>query len=266
MSALETRLAIVEAYDSGLLQGNATAAEIAKAVGSTPRSVGKALIVAGFRLVQKATPIKESIPTRWAPPRNFPKLTSRHNALTRAVAGVWVDGLHTGRCYAYEITQKVNSDERSVTAAFKRLGFKVVKRRYQKSVGWQPAIYAPPYQWPPKVQKEVELRRAGLSVGQVGRAMELAAEINAVIDAAVMRLDSEDIALNKPGQMKAKIRSVIYDSYHDSITRKELANRLGEASDANVEFLLNRVGGYVTFASRRGRVCLSCGADNTAKL
>lgn len=220
-TALDVRLAIVDAYDSGALNGEMTAAEIAKAIGSTPRSVGKALMVIQFRMTQKRMTITERIPHRWQPPRRFPNLTARHSDLSHDIVGVFEDGDWTGRCYARDIAPLVESDERRVSAAFKRLGFKIVKRAHTKALGAKPAKFRPPLSWPPLIEKQRELRAAGLSVGQVEKATELAAEIEAILDAAEVKLAVEYIPLTQRGQMKAKIREVIAD-YHRAFKAKQL--------------------------------------------
>ena len=258
-TALDVRLDIVDAYDSGLLTGNATVAEIAKVVASTPRSVGKALTACQYRTVRDMRNISERIPARWTPPRRLPTLTNRHSALSRAIVAVFDEGRWSGRCYARDLIPLVGSDEKAISHTLKRLGFKIVKRAHSKFVRIEPAVYSPPGTWPPKIRKEAELRGLGLSTGQVAKTMELAAEISAVIDSAIRKLDVQDIPLNKRGQMKAKIHEVIRDNFNDSIPRQEVASWLGESSEAPMSSLKGITVNLRTFASNRGHDCSECG-------
>ena len=267
---LDTRFAIVDAFDSGLLRGECSVNEIADAVGANRKSVGRTLQVIGFRMVRKRYGVLESIPARWAPPRErgvpWPKL-KRPSPATRGILDLYDTGRSSGRCYARDLAPLLGLTEEAVVQGLRRLGFKVVKKAHKKFVHMEPAIWAPPARWPEVLEKQRELHRNGLSTGAVMRATDLSAEVTAIIGKAVKLLDVDDVPLDRRGALKAKIKTVVQEVYrtmeYDSVARQELASWLGESRDANVQYLQSRVEGYVRFASRK--TCQHCG-HNPAKL
>ena len=263
---LDTRFAIAEAFDSNLLRGECTVNEIAATVGANRKSVGRTLLVMDFRLVQKPSPVRERIPARWEPPRNWPKL-KRHSRITRAIMEAYDSGRWSGRCYVRDLAPMLDLPEETVAHGLKRLRFKVVKRAHLKFIRMEPAVWSPPRRWPDLLQKQRELRQSGLSTGSVMRATDLSAEITAIINDAVKLLDIEDVPLFKRGALKLKIREVVQEVYRkaavDNIARQELASWLGERPDANIGYLQSRIEGYTRFASKR--LCQHCG-NNPAKL
>ena len=273
---LETRFAIADAFDSGLLSGVCSVNEIADAVGANRKSVGRTLQHMAFHLVRKPCAVTESIPARWAPPQErgvrWPVLT-RSGTAPQAIKGLYDSGKVAGRCYARDLAPLVGVSEETVVHALRRLRFKVVKRAHMKFVRMEPATWRPPAVWPPLFQKQREMHRAGVSAGQIATATTLSAEIKAIIERAVRDLELEEIPLNKRGALKTSITKTIKDIYADvvargqttitttddynTIARQELAEWLKESEDANPNFLKSRVTGYVRYASNK--ICQHCG-------
>jgi hypothetical protein len=148
----------------------------------------------------------------------------------------------------------VGVTEKTVVHAFRRLKFTIVKKSHLKFVRMEPAVWAPPYEWPSLFQKQRELHRSGVSTGQVMSATDLSAELEAIINDAVKKLDVEAIPLYERGALKERIKQVVQDLYrsatYESVAKQELAGWLGERPDANVEYLESRVRGFVRFATR----------------
>ena len=263
---LDTRFAIADAFDSGMLRGECSVNEIADAVSASRKSIGRTLKVIGFKEVQKRRPLTEKIPSRWAPPRKWPTL-KRHHPTAEAIMLLYSSGQWSGRYYVRDLAPILGVTEKTVRQALERLKFKVVKRAHTKQIGVQPAVWAPPPVWPELFQKQRELHRSGLSTSAVMRTTDLSAELTAIIDDAVKLLDVAEIPLYARGEMKLKIRKVVQDVYRkatfDSIARHELAGWLGERDDANVQYLESRVRGYVRFASRK--TCPECGHNPTSE-
>ena len=257
---LDTRIAIAEAFDTGRLRGECTVNEIAEAVGANRKSVGRTLKVMAFRLVRKPSPLRTPIPNRWSPPRNFPKLP-RPSAVTKGILALYDSGQWAGRCYARDLANLMDVPEKSVAHGLRRLKFKVVKRAYLQFVRMDPAVWAPPPEWPPVLRKQRQLHRSGLSTGAVMRATELSAEVTAIIDDAVRRLDIADVPLYRPGAMKAKIKEVVQDVYrratYDNVSREQLASWLMESPDVHVGAMESRIKGLVRFAT--SKTCPECG-------
>ena len=258
-------MAIAEAFDSRRLRGECSVNEIADAVGANRKSVGRTLKVIGFRLVRKRYPLLEPIPARWAPPKTFPKL-ARHSAVTRGIIDLYESGQWSGRCYARDLAPLLDVSDKSVVQGMRRLKFRVVKRAYLQFVRMEPAVWAPPYQWPDFLRQQMQLRRSGLSTGAVQRTTELSAEVTAIIDDAVRRHDVADVTLYRRGAMKTKIKEAVQAVYRratfDNIAREELAGWLRESPDAHVGALESRVKGLVRFAT--SKTCPECG-HNPAK-
>ena len=263
---LDTRFAIADAFDARILRGECSVNQIADAVGANRKSVGRTLVHMGFACTRKACVLTEPIPPRYAPPRSLPRL-ARPSPITQGIIDLYDSGRWSGRCYARDIAALLGVTEDKVGRGLKRLKFTVVKRAHSKFVRMEPAVWASPTEWPELLQKQRDLKRSGLSTGQVMRATDLSAEITAIIDAAVKLLDVQDVALFKRGALKEKIKEVIQEVYtkavRDSIARDELARWLREDPGANRAYLQSRVEGYVRFASKR--LCQHCGR-NPARL
>lgn len=257
---LDTRFAIAQAFDNGQLRGDCTVNEIADVVGVNRKTVGRTLKVVGFTLVRKVQPLYERITARWSPPRKWPEL-KRHSPLTQGVVDLYDAGRWSGRCYASDLAPLLEASEKAVAHALRRLKFTIVKKSHLKFVRMEQAVWRRPYAWPEVFQKQRELRRSGLSTGQVIRATELSAEVVGIIENAVRKLDVAELQLYQRGKMKAKIKEVVQEIYRkatfDHIARQELAGWLGESPDANVQYLQTRVEGYVRFATNR--ICPHCG-------
>ena len=199
-------------------------------------------------------------PLGGAPPRNFPKLP-RPSAVIKGILALYESGQWAGRCYARDLADLLDVPDESVAHGLRRLKFKVVKRSYAKVVRWDPAVWAPPAAWPPVFQKQRQLHRSGLSTGAVIRATELSAEVTAIIDDAVRRLDVADVPLYRRGAMKETIREVVQAVYRratqDNVSREELASWLVESPEMPVGGLETRIKGLVRFAT--SKTCPQCG-------
>ena len=184
------------------------------------------------------------IPNRWSPPRNFPKLP-RPSAVTKGILALYDSGQWAGRCYARDLANLMDVPEKSVAHGLTAV--EVQGREaglLAKFVRWDPAVWAPPPEWPPVLRKQRQLHRSGLSTGAVMRATELSAEVTAIIDDAVRRLDVADVPLYRPGAMKAKIKEVVQDVYrratYDNVSREQLASWLMESPDVHGRWTWSR--------------------------
>ena len=92
--------------------------------------------------------LNQRVPTRWAPPLNWPNLP-RPSAATLAIVALYDSGGWSGCCYVRDIAPLVALPEMSVAHALGRLGFKLVKRSHMKFVRMEPAVWRPPARWSP---------------------------------------------------------------------------------------------------------------------
>lgn len=264
---LDTRFAIADLFDAGILKGECTVNEIADAVGASRKAVRGTLVVIGFRNTRKQKPLRECRSTLWIRPRKWPKL-SRHSAVTRGIIDLYESKSVSRRCCTDAFVEELGYSEDAVVRGLKRLKFSIVKRAHKKQVGIVPAAWTPPDRWPVFFQKQRELHKGGMSTGSVMRATDLSAGVAAIIDDAVRILNVENIPLYKPGAMKATIKQVVRDVYRkallnrpdfDTISKSDVAGWLGESRNAELGLIQSRIKGYVRFASNRK--CLHCGRN-----
>ena len=130
-------------FDAGTLSGPTSVDDIARASGASRKSVGRTR----QHMAVPPYAVNESIPARWSSPRSWPHLP-KETPTAKAVRALYASGEWSGPCYARDLAPRVGVAEETVVHAFRQLRFKVVKRAYKKFVRMEPAVWAPPIQWP----------------------------------------------------------------------------------------------------------------------
>ena len=176
-----------------------------------------------------------------------------------AIAELYDTGKIAGKATVQDIVVALGSPEgkqRSVGIALKRLGFERGDRRRAGSTRKSPFCeWTPPAEWPADFKAERRMRQLGMDSGQVQRASLAAFGMGDVLDDAIDALLIGRVEIGARGKLKAEIKRIVVDTLaelrEDSIARRELAEWLREAPDANKQFLENRVKGLVRIATRR---------------
>ena len=248
--ALDLRIEIAELFDTGRLSGRVTIDEIATLVHASRYSVDSNTRSLNFHVIEKRERVLQEYPTLYAPPRKWRKLTGRHRPLTHRVRDLFLSGQISGRCSTWDIAPLVGESTKSVGLCLKALGFKVVKQKWHRIVGWTSPIVEPPREWPPLFLLQCELRRARLSAASVVYATDPAAGLPEIIKAAMQQLDVADIPLQQRGQLRKSIKDVIRTAYRElkeeHIPSRELAMWLKERTDTDRAALQARVEGYAS--------------------
>ena len=247
---LDLRIEIAELFDSGVFAGTTPLdAIVAQSSATSLQSVRRAIVALGFTKVKSRAPIKQWIPARFAPPRKLPALTGRHSPVAHAVRELYESGRRTGRCYAADLAPLVDASDERVGKVLKTLRFKVVKRGYNKRVGWESETWAPPRNWPALFLRQRTLRRGGLSANAIARLTDAAAEVEAILRDASTNLLIQGVPIDRRGRMKAEIRAIIQQMYaqdRQTITATQLATVLGMKTTSGPDRLLAEVESLVS--------------------
>ena len=243
---LDLRIEIAELFDSGVLAGTTPLDSIvAQSRARSPQSARRAILALGFVKVKSRARILQWIPARFEPPRKLPELSGRHSALTHTIRGLFASGELKGRCYATDIASLVEASEESVGRVLKSLRFKVVKRGYNKHVGWESETWRPPRNWPALFLRQRTLRRGGLSADAVIRLTDAAAEVEAILQDASTNLLIQGVPVDQRGKMKAEIKGIIQQMFSQgkqTIAPADLATVLGMKTTSGPDKLLAEVG------------------------
>ena len=227
----DLRIEIAELFHSGVFTGTTPLdAILAQSSAASLQSVRNAIVALGFTKVKSRAPIKQWTPARFAPPRKLPALTGRHSPVAHAVRELYESGRRTGRCHAADLAPLVDASDERVRRALKTLRFKVVKRGYNKRVGWESETWAPPRNWPALFLRQRTLRRGGLSASAISRLTDAAAEVEAILRDASTNLLIQGVPVDRPGRMKTEIRAIIQQMCaqdRQTIAATELATVLG---------------------------------------
>lgn len=168
------------------------------------------------------------------------------------IADLYDRGLLAGDCTVNDLVPRVSPSVPRVTNALRRLGFAQVQPKTRS----RPAVWRPPLEWPESFEVERRLRQVYALTGpQIRRASADAFGLPEILNEAVDALVVKRVALDESGRLKNEIRRVMFDKYtalrYDNIARRELARWLGEAPDANSQYLENRVKGLIRALQRR---------------
>ncbi len=144
---------------------------------------------------------------------------------------------------------------RSISMAFRKLEFEVkTEQKIRQNEPNIPRIYNVPARFPDSVYMERRLRQRGFSLGQVKTQMRQAAQVPDFVDKAIGELLVENVPVEKRGELGKAIRKVIFDMHHDMkydlITRREVAEWIGEAPSSPKSAIENRIRGLVRFQNR----------------
>lgn len=144
---------------------------------------------------------------------------------------------------------------RSISMAFRKLEFeeKTPLKRVRNKPNI-PAVYKVPARFPESVKMERRLRRRGFSVGQVKNMMRQAANAPDIVDKAIGKLLVKNVPVEKRGALGRAIREVIVAMHeemtYDLVTRREIAEWIGESPKMHKSALENRIRGLVKFQNR----------------
>ena len=266
MHPIEARIAVADAFDTGRLPRQATTAEIADATGVRLNSLTRLKGALNFKGIKSKTQLWEQIPHRYAPPRNFPRLNGRVGPVTKAVLALYESGQWSGPCYVRDLVPLIDgSTDDAVGRSLERLKFKLVKRRHKKAIGYAPAIWERPRDWPDILQQQRELLRLNVSPGKIHSTTDSAAGLGGIIKDAWTKLAIKDIPLDKRGAMKAQIKEVIIEAYEagrkdidpDNISILELAGLIGESPNSPKAALRARMRHMVNYVMTK--TCEHCG-------
>ena len=250
---LDLRIEIAELFDSDVFTRTTPLdAIVAQSRAASPQSARRAILALGFVKVKSRARILQWIPARFEPPRKLPELSGRHSALTHTIRGLFASGELKGRCYATDIASLVEASEESVGRVLKSLRFKVVKRGYNKHVGWESETWRPPRNWPALFLRQRALRRGGLSANAILRLTDAAAEGEAILSDASTNLLIQGVPVDRSGKMKAEIRSIIQQMFaqdRQTIPATELATVLGMKTTSGPDRLLAAVESLVSQTS-----------------
>lgn len=229
-SALDKRIAIADAFDSGVFTGMDTVDTdvVAGVVGFSPEVTSRLLKSLG---VTQVSPSRQHHPRKdriYAyPPRiRLPEIEGIKQPDVRVIVqAIYEHRLprqftvpllyhRVGNDLSYGTIAAPNKMPDALRRGLSRQGFITFRPEgFKSELVKVPAKWRHPYEWPSLFQQQRQLRERGMSVSAIYRLTDSAAQVDGIIKDAMEALDLSRIPYDERGALKGQIRSIIKQSY-----------------------------------------------------